>query len=977
MTNRKFTYYLLWLILAVLPLSTLKAQKIYFPHYTTKQGLPSNNCFFSIQDKKGYLWIATDAGVSRFDGTVFENFTVNNGLPDNQILQLREDSKGRIWFLSLNGQLSYFYNGKIYNQDNNSQLKELNFNTVIVSFFEDSKGRIWFGTNTNLIGLWDGKSLSRLSALSQYNKFQNAFIYEDKNGNIWAYNENSTFLYTRGNFLLVGDHIFPQSYKTVQYHNHHTFLVDNTGLNLKEGPNNTLLFTVPKELTTSKLGYIFYDGNELWLSNNHGAYKVNQQGNTEHFLDNEDVNQILKDKTGNVWFITKNGIYKMPNKNEQLFILDKEHGLTENNLKSIYKDNRNRLWLGTGNAQINILNLDNKKIENFSIPEKDKFNAIKQLNLNKQENKMYFASDYGLGSINVNYPASKNISYLREKENLFFVVKNFTFNEFNNLSIALSSGVFTLNDNNLSFSTQKSDFQKSLKGRAYRVFYDHNNNLWFSNINGLNEVRNKSVYPHYQNHPLLKKRINDIQQLPDQTLVLATDGYGILYYKNNKILNQITTVNGLSNNIVNRLFVKNNAIWAISNTGINRITLHNNVPGITSFDYLNEVLSDDLNDLYIDTDTAYFATKNGLLYFAYKQSIQNNPAPQVYISSVSKNHQDLDLGIPNSILQPDEQNITINYSAIDFKNRNIIYRYRLKADATWIETKSRRLDLTSLEPGSYVFEVCAKSQDSEWSKASAFSFTLKKYFYQTWWFICIIIVLAACLLYLIASDITKRKKNKEQEQLLLRNKVLMLEQKALQAMMNPHFVFNVMNSIQHYINTKNTSSANKVLTGFAKLIRKNLEICTKSYINLEEEIEYLNLYLSLEKYRFGNKFNYHIIINDEIDKDETYIPSMLLQPFIENAIWHGIMPKEEGGTVTIEIGLLEKESDCLLIKIIDDGIGIENSLKNKQKSHQSKGMSLTLERINLLNKIEAKSIRFKVQQNGNWGTTVTINIPMN
>ncbi|WP_379090518.1 sensor histidine kinase [Pedobacter sp. UC225_65] len=230
-------------------------------------------------------------------------------------------------------------------------------------------------------------------------------------------------------------------------------------------------------------------------------------------------------------------------------------------------------------------------------------------------------------------------------------------------------------------------------------------------------------------------------------------------------------------------------------------------------------------------------------------------------------------------------------------------------------------------------------------------------------------------MYIITVRITKRQKNKEQEQLLLKNKILMLEQRALQAMMNPHFVFNVMNSIQHYINTKNTSSANKVLTGFAKLIRKNLEICTKSYINIEEEIEYLNLYLSLEKYRFGEKFEYHIKVDTTIDKEETLIPSIILQPYIENAIWHGIMPKEEGGEV--QINITHKDEDYLWIKIIDNGVGINNSLQNKNTKHQSKGMALTQEKINLLNQIEVKPIQIYIEQNGNSGTTITISVPLN
>ncbi len=194
-------------------------------------------------------------------------------------------------------------------------------------------------------------------------------------------------------------------------------------------------------------------------------------------------------------------------------------------------------------------------------------------------------------------------------------------------------------------------------------------------------------------------------------------------------------------------------------------------------------------------------------------------------------------------------------------------------------------------------------------------------------------------------------------------------------MMNPHFVFNVMNSIQHYINTKDTNSANKILTGFAKLIRKNLEICTKSFISLDEELEYLELYLSLEKKRFGEKFQYTVQVNSRIDKEETMIPSMILQPYIENAIWHGLMPREEGGKIDILIDLQGEAH--LSIKIIDDGVGIENSLRSKKGHHQSKGMSLTRERINLLNQIEANPVQIEIRQNGISGTYVSILIPLN
>ena len=558
------------------------------------------------------------------------------------------------------------------------------------------------------------------------------------------------------------------------------------------------------------------------------------------------------------------------------------------------------------------------------------------------------------------------------------MVKNFSIDTTSQLALALSSGVVIINDriNKFEFSALNyKENQDYFKDRSYRVYYDQFQSLWFSNIYGLSEFNKGKLFKHYETYPILTKRINDIKQLANGTLVMATDGYGIIIFRGGKLIKQITLKQGLNNNIINRLFVKDNYLWAISNTGVNRIDTRNDQFTINSFDYANDLLSDDLNDLYIDTDTAYFATNNGLVYFAHNQRSQSTKAPKIYISSVISNQQVLDLSSANFILKPNERNIIFNYSAIDFKNRKIIYRYRLKADENWSETRNRRLELSSLEPGSYTFEVSAKTQDSPWSAPAKINFVLEKHFWQTWWFLVLMLALGAYLLYVITVRITKRQKNKEQEQLLLKNKILMLEQQALQAMMNPHFVFNVMNSIQHYINTQNTSSANKVLTGFAKLIRKNLEICTKSYINLEEEIDYLNLYLSLEKNRFGEKFVYNINVDREIDKEETLIPSMLLQPYIENAIWHGIMPMAEGGR--LDINLDQKDEDYLWIKIIDNGVGIMNSLSNKNSAHQSKGMSLTQERINLLNKIEAKPIQLFVEQNGESGTTVTILVPLN
>lgn len=161
----------------------------------------------------------------------------------------------------------------------------------------------------------------------------------------------------------------------------------------------------------------------------------------------------------------------------------------------------------------------------------------------------------------------------------------------------------------------------------------------------------------------------------------------------------------------------------------------------------------------------------------------------------------------------------------------------------------------------------------------------------------------------------------------MKGKLTALEQKALQAMMNPHFIFNVINSIQHFINAGDKEAANRYLADFARLIRINSGFSGKSFVLLEEEIAYLQLYLSFEKLRFGEHLSYEIIIDPAIDLQSTSIAVMMIQPFLENAIWHGILPMNKKGNVCLQI---DKESVKLLkIKVEDSGVGINNLFIDK------------------------------------------------
>lgn len=975
MLRRLISYTTLALLL--LSAQLLTAQSSYIEHYDIKDGLPSNSCFFSLQDSKGYLWIGTDAGVSRFDGKYFRNFSIDDGLPDNQILQIKEDRAGRIWFLSFSGKLSYFHNGQVYNKANSPLLSKLNIKEIIISFYEDHQGRFWFGTNKNLLYLYDGKKLYQFSSKEMDKQFIDACVYEDSQQNIWVVTEPGAMRYENGHFYQAPELPGSVSYKTIDIKPAgKLFYLDQHGLNLLDHGVKPIEIDVPADMLTSKLGFIYATTSELWLSNDEGVFKFEKGSAARQYLHNIPASQVIKDRNQNMWFTTANGIYMLPREENRMYVVNQDQGLSSNYIKSIIEDKDHHLWLGMDKGMLNVLDLNTSAIDRIKLSQLGYESDIQQLHLDSVHESVYFRTERALGRINNIYGRIK-AEPLRELTNSVVAVKGFSLSPKNKLAIASASGVFLIDDPLKKFhyrALKVKEGENFFPGRAYAVFFDSSGALWISNNAGLRLFAGHGLTSAADKGYFTERRINDIKALTNGLIVLATDGYGLAFIKDGRVVRKITIADGLADNICKKLFADGDDLWVITNNGVNRLRLNGSEIEVQGFEYTNAMLKNDVNDLYIGSTTAYFATNNGLIYFPKKRFQKRKKASQVIVSNILNNN--INLAVQDTLvsLNPSKNNITFIYSAIDFEKKDLVYRFRLRPEDTWTETRNRRLEFSSLSPGDYTFEISAKSNNTDWSDPTKIKFQLEEHFWQRNWFILVLLIAASFTFYKIAVIITNWRKNQEQKQLMLKNKILILEQRALLAMMNPHFIFNVMNSIQHYINTKDTSSANKILTGFARLIRKNLEICTKSFISLEEELEYLNLYLGLEKKRFGDKFNYSIRVDPRIDKDEISVPSMLLQPYIENAIWHGIMPKEAGGQIDISMELVDGQ--LLLINIVDDGVGIENSIRLKDNHHSSKGMSLTLERVQLLNQIESIAIQINISQQGNSGTKVTIQVPV-
>ncbi|MDP1802488.1 MAG: histidine kinase, partial [Bacteroidota bacterium] len=245
-------------------------------------------------------------------------------------------------------------------------------------------------------------------------------------------------------------------------------------------------------------------------------------------------------------------------------------------------------------------------------------------------------------------------------------------------------------------------------------------------------------------------------------------------------------------------------------------------------------------------------------------------------------------------------------------------------------------------------------------------------------FIIILIFLLVILIFKYRLNLIKKR---ERLKTIQQTKLSNAELKALRSQMNPHFVFNAINSVQYFITNNDPASSQKYLSKFARLIRYVVDNSKPSVIPLSKELEALNLYLDLESLRFEHKFEYSIDINKNIDIENVQIPSMLIQPFVENAIWHGLMHKETKGKIKIEIDVKEKVMLCV---IEDNGIGRkraqEINRENNNEFHKSVGISLTQERLDVLNlqnnsKLTVTIIDLLDVEGNNTGTRVELNLP--
>jgi hypothetical protein len=454
--------------------------------------------------------------------------------------------------------------------------------------------------------------------------------------------------------------------------------------------------------------------------------------------------------------------------------------------------------------------------------------------------------------------------------------------------------------------------------------------------------------------------ISDVNISEDSLLWLSSYQFGIGKYNlKTKQFKLYTTADGLSNSIVyGSLTDEQGYLWISTNMGLSRLDPKRET--FTNFDVYDGLQNNEFNGgsyLKLRSGEMVYGGVNGFNIFRPTGLQQKGSQSKVAITDVKIMNQSVNFAGQPALEVSYRQNfVSFDFAALDFtapqKNQ---YAYQLEGvDKSWIYSGNRHfVSYSQIPPGEYTFKVKASNSDGVWNeKPTTLRLIVTAPFWANDWFRYLAIGLGIVGLIGFFTNRIRTIQERENEKANLNQQIAALEMKALRAQMNPHFIFNCLNSINNFILHDQNHQASKYLTKFSKLIRQILDNTDTPLAPVERIATFMTLYVELEQMRFGtNRFDFDIIIDPAIDSHETVFPTMMIQPHVENAIWHGLMNKPGKGKITMAF---QRESPHLVsCTVEDDGVGRVKSRGLSHKltpSQKSKGTQNVLESIETFNR---------------------------
>ncbi|CAG5081697.1 histidine kinase [Parvicella tangerina] len=934
------------------------------------------------QAKNGNVWLGTSNGLYRFDGMDFKKYVYPNY--EIEYSNIKIDQFDRVWCSNFSGQLFCVEEDSLKVIIDESYDQELIANYYIVS--EDAL---------------------------YYTSHNKSIIHLDLNNN------SETVVFSVGKYRCISDSfqkdneiIFTEVRNskdvTVRTITLHTLDINNSNISPLDSFQIELYSS--KEFAGSLEDKIFY-------IQNHVSQNLCLIGANNHYcksspdFSNQEVNNFLSLNDSVLFMLGVSGTYQYKLHQDSLI---KTKWSNLKNSSNLLIDQENNVWISTLDRGVFIQT--NNAITATLIHPSESIRKVKQLGNGKyayltDESKLYLFTANGPTLIQKDVNPNFNIGYNHYDSTILlpstddyydlsaaqFKTKAFT-NYFKHLH-PIDEGVCLLTGERLDLVSMDKNYNMNnlgyrlhLKKSPETEYFEaiatvkrsnliteegNKNHLYVMFTDGLvhftKDKEEETMY--YDGKPILASAMHS----DSSSGIWVGSNTGLIHRIQDGIITQTFDVGS------NLLDIQgtDSLVYGLTNVGILRLDISSGES--TLINQYDGLLEEEITKIYIENDSLLIWGEHHLQKLPLTYDKTNPIAPRVSINQLSINEEPVKLS-ENILLGPDENNIEFQFNSLGIKSRKgQIYHFRIKELSDQWEQTSYAAPFarySQLSPGSYTFELKACNEDGVFSEVKTFHFTIDKPMYQKWWFITAVVLVVLTTLFLLVRyrmSVLRKQNVLEKEKESLKKQTYKSKITAIRAQMNPHFMFNALNTIQEFIVTNQGNVASEYLADFADLMRKYLDQSKEEEISLQEELETMEIYLRLENLRFDNQLDYKIDIKGDIDTYATTIPVMLLQPFVENAIKHGLLHKEGQKKLTISVF---NSSNELTIEITDNGIGREASSRinqKKQRKHESFASSAIEERIQLINQTSPHkiSIHFDDLMNQSQqpsGTKVTLTI---
>ncbi len=953
-------------------------------HYSKEDGLISNEIRDLVYDNYGNIWFATSKGINRFDGQRFMSFKHSpqdkKTISSNDIQAIKFDGKNSIWAVTYNKGLIKI-NTSDFKFKNYNQSTQENFPTNNINKLSCYKDSLWIADFAGNIFLYKANSKSTKplkTSLPQKTLTPSInFIQKDKliQNQLWIGTSGGLFLYNIQN----------KTWKQYLFNSSSNF-INSTPTTF---PNN---FTCMIQLSKGNFLIGTNEGSLLYFDQYQGIFKKIEQ--PIRSLQNTKISSIewLDSRYLYLCFSEKElCLFDTWNKKYIQFQNEKTDGFSPDKICRF----QSQLVISTSGS--GFFTQDNSLIYGNEVRLSQAICALQFSSDNKEGVVIERRNGYQLKKIKGKERFTINLPEVEDPKCIQFIRKNSL--------LVVGENTFYL----IQQSGQKKSFKHKYKIKTARVVNDtllciatmdfKLISLRLSDFIQLHTVKipNKSKKYH------LNEDFNPVIYSKDNTVLISC--FDILYSydsKHNKLTqipvfshedsDQITAISLINNNIW--LGTKASGIWEFNTVTQNSVCRYTEENGLQKNE-IHQLLFDKKGRLWILTldgisitnlsqkithyldaqnglgdvktiiqsgNTLYFQKELGFVYSYIQNKLPAKKSATPYLIRIVELNGSKQISSNNRSFDYFENSLIFEYGVHDFSTKehnNLAYRL-VGLDEDWKNGNLKNeVIYYNLASGDYTFQLKVKNQDKY--TYYSYPFSIAKPFWKTIWFYVLVFLISSASIWFFLRNRINRIMKEEQLKATFNARISQLESKALRAQMNPHFLFNSLNSIRLFILKNEVETASDYIAKFSKLLRFILNHSRQDLIPVYDEIQSLKLYLEFERLRFGQDFDFDLQIDGQQVLD-FQIPPMIIQPFIENAIWHGLMPKKNGeGKIRVSF---QKQQSGLYIMIEDNGIGREKAKQNNRKrslKEGSVGLQITKERLESLSMLSNRQNYFEIE----------------